>query len=50
MPSLRLTTSPLGLTTVSLAVKSVSGADDWAHRSTVAAPVTSVSTGNGGLL
>jgi hypothetical protein len=50
MPSLRLIVSPSGLTTSSLAVKSVSGADDDAHSVTVVGPVISVAAAIGSLL
>ncbi|SKU80947.1 Uncharacterised protein [Mycobacteroides abscessus subsp. abscessus] len=42
MPLLRFTAVPSGCTATSFAVKSVSGADDDAHRSTLIGPVISV--------
>ena len=50
IPWATLVALPPGATSTSLAVKSVSGADDAAHRTTLTGPTTSRSAGSGGLV
>src|SRR4029078_8995640 len=47
IPSLRFCAKPFGQTSTSFAVKYVSTADDFAYRSSITGPVTSVSSVNG---
>ncbi len=47
MPSQRRCTNPVGQTSTSFAMKSVSGAEDDAYKSTRIGPVTSISSASG---